>query len=218
MEAMEELTEEARSIYDLLKEDMTVTLDKSLKEQRNDLVLAVRKMLDETSSSLEEITTKQIDAIREDLNGEIAPVRSELEKVKEFNKEPRSGSLGTPRRLFTARATSSAELGHDKENRRRAQSLYVPPPVRGAVNPRSTPVRPLVSRDLNRPSVSTPVRPLVSRGLILTVLIRDSGRTDARINSSCGVWRRICGYPWPLLILNEQELVAWSLRQKSTKH
>lgn len=66
---MEDLSEEGRPIYELLKGDMAGTIDKQLREQRNDLVQAVRKMLDETSASLEEVITKQVDTIQEDLTG-----------------------------------------------------------------------------------------------------------------------------------------------------
>lgn len=152
---MEELTSEARTIYELLKGDVADTIDKWLTEQRDDMVKAVRKMLDEMSVSLEEDITKRVDAIWEDLAGEIAQVCVELDKGLNSPQDAKSVGMATPRQLFSSSVVRPVEdQGGEKDFRGKGDNLYVPPLARGLNFSWGAPSKSIANRDSQRGEAS----------------------------------------------------------------
>lgn len=174
---MDKLSDEAREIYELLKVDFNNSVDKRFKDQRDNILGAVCKMLDETTETLDGIITARVDGVREELSGDLAQMRSDLDKVHVHTptepqlQTPKAKSSGraTPRSLFAGSAPPPPPLGGqgtEADQRGKSHNLYVPPPVRALTSvgvTRLTTARrrrsPPIRRGLPAPLVLLPLHP-----------------------------------------------------------
>ena len=81
MEARDTLSAEGRSLYELLKSVITNDLDRKLKEQHDDVLASVSKVLDSRFNAL----SSKLDSMREDIGVDLGQIR--LEKDKEACQE-----------------------------------------------------------------------------------------------------------------------------------
>ena len=75
---MEELLPESKAVYDMLKEHLDENLDQRLREQKDTVIGAVKKMFTDQDLQIGDLT-KKFDDIRDDLSLDIGQIRLDLE-------------------------------------------------------------------------------------------------------------------------------------------
>lgn len=121
---MEELSDEGRALYDLLKGTIVDDVDKRLRDQKDAMVGAVRKMIAENTAQLTSLTEK-MEMVRDEIGIEISQIRLDLDKGKQ-PEEKATENLQSPSPLLkeTANLTPPGFGFRDK-----ASGTYVPPPI-----------------------------------------------------------------------------------------
>ncbi|XP_073360196.1 uncharacterized protein [Aegilops tauschii subsp. strangulata] len=132
---MEGLSDEGRSIYELLRHEFSNDLDDTLRTHGESLLKSMSKMMERNNTMLDGLMSARANGIREELAIDLEQIRSDLYKTKSQEHDPKFDAATSSRNAVLGRgATATSALGFDNEHRGKAHNIYVPPLVRGARN------------------------------------------------------------------------------------
>ena len=126
---MEKLSEDGRGVYELLRADLAVDLDKRFRDQGAGLLKAMEKLISTNTSTLDGLLSSRVDGVRDELLMEMEQIRGDQLKGSSPPQEDPSPSRGAGNGRGGGPTDS---LGFDNDYRGKAHNTYVPPPVRGA--------------------------------------------------------------------------------------
>ena len=130
---MEELSDESRAVFDLLRHEINIDLDQKLKAQGESLLKSMSKMLEANNSALDNLMSARADGIREEITLDIEQVRADVNKLESVDQGPRpEGSLPSRQGGPSRGGAASDGLGFESDHRGKSHNIYVPPPARGA--------------------------------------------------------------------------------------
>ena len=125
---MEKLSEDGRGVYELLRADLAVDLDKRFRDQGADLLEAMEKLISMNTSTLDGLLSSRVDGVRDELLMEMEQIRGDQLKGSSPPQEDPSPS----RVAGNGRGGGPTDsLGFDHDHRGKEHNTYVPPPVRG---------------------------------------------------------------------------------------
>ena len=141
---MDDLSPEGRALYDLLKGTIVEDVDKRVRDQKDAMVGAVKKMFAENTALLAKLSEK-VEAVRDEIGLEIGQIRLDLDKGGRADDEVPEVNFSSPAQVAKEGGASSASAPTTKEVgsisappsssgfgfHDRANPAYVPPPIRG---------------------------------------------------------------------------------------